>query len=113
MDVKPYVERRLVDNDGRFQVTTSKRGKWRRWLADLHLPDTDRTLNEELIDHGLATDYDSWLEQRRRRNVVRTAFDIGRDVREQLTSRATTDGKTPAQLLRHIVERILNMEPRT
>ncbi len=112
-EAKRYVERRLADNDGRFLVTTSKRGKWRRWLADLHLPDTDRTLNDELIDHGLATDYDSWLEQRRRRNVVRTAFDIGRDVREQLAARATADGRTPAQLLRHIVERFLNMESGT
>ena len=113
MEAKRYVERRIAENDGRFQASTSKRGKWRRWLADLHLPDAGRTLNEELIDQGLATDYDSWLEQRRRSDVVRTAFDIGRDVREQLTAWAKTDGRTPAQLLRHMVERFLSMESET
>ena len=113
MEAKHFVERRLAENDGQFEVITSKRGKWRRWLADLHLPDAGRTLSEELIDQGLAADYDSWLEQRRRRDVVRTAFDIGRDVRDELTARAKADGKTPAQLLRHIVERFLNMEPGT
>ena len=112
VEAKRYVEHRLAENDGRFQVTTSKRGKWRRWLADLHLPDSGRTLNEELIDQELATDYDSWLEQRRRRSIVRTAFDIGRDVREELTVRAKSDGRTPAQLLRHIVDRFLAMERR-
>ncbi len=113
MEAKHYVERRLAENHGRFQVTTSKRGKWRRWLADLHLPDAGRTLNQELIDQGLASDYDSWIEERRRSDVVRTAFDIGRDVREKLTERAKADGRTPAQLLRHIVERFLNVEPGT
>ena len=113
MEAKRYVERRLAEYDGRFEVTTSKRGKWRRWLADLHLPDAARTLNEELIDQALATDYDSWLEQRRRSDVVRTVFDIGRDLCDELTARAKADGKTPAQLLRQIVERFLNIEPGT
>ena len=62
IEAKHYVERRLAENNGRFQVSTSKQGKWRRWLAEVHLPDTDRT---------------------------------------------------PAQLLRHIVERFLNTHPGT
>ena len=107
MEAKRYVERRLSENDSKFEVATTKRGKWRRWLADLHLPDATATLNEELIDQGLATDFDAWLEQRRRRQVVRTVFDIDRDLRDELTVRAKAEEKTPAQLLRSIVERFL------
>jgi len=35
-------------------IETRKMGKWRRWLAKVHLPDTGRTLNEELVEKGLA-----------------------------------------------------------
>jgi len=35
-------------------IETRKMGKWRRWLAKVYLPDTGRTLNEELVEKGLA-----------------------------------------------------------
>ena len=35
-------------------IETKKLGKWRRWLAKVYLPDADKTLNEELIEKGLA-----------------------------------------------------------
>ena len=54
IEVKEYVERRLAENGNQMIIETRKMGKWRRWLAKAHLPDTGRTLNEELIERGLA-----------------------------------------------------------
>ena len=54
MEAKEYVERRLAENGNRMMIETRKLGKWRRWLAKVYLPDTRRTLNEELIEKGLA-----------------------------------------------------------
>ena len=54
MEAKEYVERRLAENGNQMIVETRKMGKWRRWLAKVYLHDTGRTLNEELIEKGLA-----------------------------------------------------------
>ena len=35
-------------------IETEKRCKWGRWLAKVYLRDSSKTLNEELIDKGLA-----------------------------------------------------------
>jgi len=50
---KKYVEKRLQDNGNEFVVETKKRGKWRRWIAKIYLRDSDKTLNEELVEKGL------------------------------------------------------------
>ncbi|MFP3975179.1 MAG: thermonuclease family protein [Chloroflexota bacterium] len=54
MEARSYVERRLGQNDHQMIVDTGKRGKWRRWVATVYLPDSDKSLNEELIEEGLA-----------------------------------------------------------
>jgi len=54
LEAKEYVERRLVENRNQMIIETRKMGKWRRWLAKVYLPDTGRTLNEELVEKGLA-----------------------------------------------------------
>jgi len=54
LEAKEYVERRLAENGNQMIIETRKMGKWRRWLAKVYLPDTGRTLNEELIEKGLA-----------------------------------------------------------
>ena len=54
LEAKEYVERRLNENGNQMIIETRKMGKWRRWLAKVYLPDTGRTLNEELIEKGLA-----------------------------------------------------------
>ena len=54
MEAKEYVERRLNENGNQMIIETRKMGKWRRWLAKVYLPDTRRTLNEELVEKGLA-----------------------------------------------------------
>jgi len=54
LEAKEYVERRLAENGKRMMIETKKLGKWRRWLAKIYLLDMGRTLNEELIEKGLA-----------------------------------------------------------
>ena len=47
-------KRRLAENGNQMIMETRKMGKWRRRLAKVYLPDIGRTLNEELIERGLA-----------------------------------------------------------
>ena len=54
MEAKEYVERRLAENGNRMIIETRKMGKWRRWLAKVYLSDAGKTLNEELVEKGLA-----------------------------------------------------------
>ena len=54
MEAKGYVERRLNENGNEMVIETKKRGKWRRWLATVYLKDTSKTLNDELVENGLA-----------------------------------------------------------
>ena len=54
MEAKEYVERRLKENGNELIIETKKRGKWRRWLATVYLKDSTKTLNEELVEQGLA-----------------------------------------------------------
>lgn len=54
MEAKEYVERRLNENNNMMIIKTRKLGKWRRWLAKVYLLDSGKTLNEELIEKGLA-----------------------------------------------------------
>lgn len=54
MEAKEYVEKRLKDNGNELIIETKKRGKWRRWLATVYLNDSPKTLNEELVEQGLA-----------------------------------------------------------
>ena len=54
IEAKTYLEKRLAKNGNRMLVETKKRGKRRRWLAKIYLPDSEISLNEELIEKGLA-----------------------------------------------------------
>ena len=54
IEAKEYVERRFAENGNQMIIETRKLGKWRRWLAKVYLPDTGRTLNEELVERDLA-----------------------------------------------------------
>ena len=54
MEAKEYVEKRLKENENELIIETNKRGKWRRWLATIYLNDSSKTLNEELVEKGMA-----------------------------------------------------------
>ena len=51
---KEYVERRFQDNDGKCIIETYNIGKYGRWVADIFLADSELSLNQELLDKGLA-----------------------------------------------------------
>ena len=54
IEARTYVEKRLAQNGNRMLVETGKRGKWRRGIATIYLPDSPKSLKEELIENGLA-----------------------------------------------------------
>ena len=55
MEAKEYVIRRLAENNNEFIVRTNKHpGVYGRYIADIVLPDSDITLNEELLQKGYA-----------------------------------------------------------
>ncbi len=54
LEAKEFVERRLSENENEMVIETRKRGKWRRWIAKIYLEDSEKTLNDELVEQGLA-----------------------------------------------------------
>lgn len=52
-EAKAYVERRLEENGHQMLVETGRRCRWGRWIATIFLPDSEKSLNEELIEKGL------------------------------------------------------------
>jgi hypothetical protein len=48
------IELGFYENGNEMIIETEKRGKWRRWLAKIYLKDADKTLNDELVEKGLA-----------------------------------------------------------
>lgn len=54
VSAKAYLEARFKENDGAMTIVSSRRGKWRRWLAYVFVPDATMSLNLELVDVGFA-----------------------------------------------------------
>ncbi|RZN15302.1 MAG: hypothetical protein EF812_02840 [Methanosarcinales archaeon] len=54
MEAKEYVEKRLKEDRNELIIETKKRSKWRHWLATIYLNDSLKTLNEELVEKGMA-----------------------------------------------------------
>ncbi len=52
---KEYVEKRLQENPDGFIIETLKQpGKYGRYIGEIFLPDSDISLNDELLQKGLA-----------------------------------------------------------
>ena len=62
---KAYVERRFAENNNECLIRSEKQGKYGRWLAWIYLADSDKTLNEELVEKGLAVWYYAHSEEKR------------------------------------------------
>lgn len=56
VEAKDFVERRLKENNNEMIIKTDKIGKWRRWIAEIILGDSKKTLNQELVEHGFAVE---------------------------------------------------------
>lgn len=55
MESKNYVEKRLNENGNIFRIRTDKEpGMYGRYIADILLEDSGLSLNDELLQHGLA-----------------------------------------------------------
>ena len=54
---KAFVERRFAENNNECIIKSEKQDKYGRWLAWIYLTDSDKTLNEELVERGLAVKY--------------------------------------------------------
>ena len=52
VEAKEYVEKRLQENNNEMIIKTDKLGKWRRWIAEIILEDSKKTLNQELVEQG-------------------------------------------------------------
>lgn len=56
IQAKSYVDKRMKENDGKFTIQTSKlTGKYGRYIGEIFFGDSDISLNDELLQQGLAT----------------------------------------------------------
>ena len=56
VEAKEYVEKRLQENSNEMIIKTDKVGKYRRWIAEIFLEDSKKTLNQELVEKGFAVE---------------------------------------------------------
>lgn len=56
VEAKDFVEKRLAENDNEMIIKTEKVGKYRRWIAEIILEDSKKTLNQELVEKGFAVE---------------------------------------------------------
>jgi micrococcal nuclease len=55
---KEYVEKRFKENNGECIIRSHRTGKYGRWIAEIWFLDSDKSLNQELLDEGLADEYE-------------------------------------------------------
>jgi|LGOV01.1.fsa_nt_gb micrococcal nuclease len=59
MEAKQFVEKRLADNNNQMRLRTYKyTGRYGRYIGEILLEDSDISLNEELVQKGLAEKVD-------------------------------------------------------
>ena len=59
MEAKQFVEKRLADNNNQIRLRTYKHtGRYGRYIGEILLEDSDISLNEELVQKGLAEKVD-------------------------------------------------------
>ena len=95
---RAFLEERLAASNGRVNLTSERRGKWRRWIAMVCVPGQAMSLNYQLVRAGLAD-----LMRNRSRPVRPPAgftlhFDA--DLRTRLQERSAQLGVDPAAVIR-------------
>ncbi len=53
-EAREFVERRLAENNNEMTIETHKTGKYGRYIAVVRLADSEVSLNQELVQAGLA-----------------------------------------------------------
>ncbi len=101
---KAFLEERFRANGGSMILHSSRRGKWRRWLAWVFAPAGQKVLNVQLLDAGLA-DYAPAGRPRNTRKVnSRISVTLEPDLRARLTERAEATDQTPREVV-HVADR--------
>ena len=100
-DAMGYLFRRLRENRFRAQIVSSRHGKWRRWLADIYFADSDRSLNDELVDRGYAHYWDG--RSPKTPGISRMIMEVADQTRGRLSDLAATEGIAPGQVAGRIV----------
>ena len=54
---KEFVDKRFQENNGECMVVSTRTGGYGRWIGEIFFADSDTSLNEELLNAGLATKY--------------------------------------------------------
>lgn len=58
MKAKEFVEKRFRENSNECIIRSHHTGKYDRWIAEIWFPDSDKMLSKELLDEGLAGEYE-------------------------------------------------------
>lgn len=96
-----YLFRRLRENRFHAQIVSSRYGKWRRWLADIYFADSDRSLNDELVDRGYAHYWDG--RSPKTPGFSRMIMEVADQTRGRLSDLAAGEGIAPGQVAGRIV----------
>lgn len=110
MEAKEYVIDRFARNRGRMTILTTHRGKWRRWLAEVFLPDSETTLNTDIVAAGLAL----WMNGRRNPDALthkRVDLRLSRPLYDSLSQRASLLRLKPNDLAHNVVRDYLEQPP--
>jgi micrococcal nuclease len=58
MKAKGYIENRFKENGNECIIRSHHTGKYGRWIAERWLPDSKKSLSHELLEKGLADEYE-------------------------------------------------------
>lgn len=82
-----------------MRIHSSRRGKWRRWLAWVRLMDNGKLLNIQLIEAGLAVFQPEGRRTSTQETSSRITLNLERGLQTRLTERATELRQTPRSVV--------------
>lgn len=101
---RDYVAARFAEHDGRMTLSTSRRGRWRRWLAEVYVGDSTTRLSDELLREQHAV---LWFRTPRREPSVGRLLGLSQELRDHIRDSADRMGVPPAELVERAVSRYL------
>lgn len=104
---RDYLFARLNRSGGAMEIVSSRHGKWRRWIAEIYLPDSERSLNQELVDEGHAQDWHRW---RSSRTTFRVMVDLDLTQRRLLGAHAQLGQTTESGLMQGLLQQFLEQQ---
>ena len=108
MEAKNFVRQRLEDNNNEFELYSNKIGKWRRWVADIYLTDSSKRLNQELLDKGLADDWETYKKKKQEKPTARTMINLDKSFRSEVEQHAKNKGMTVSELVKKALKQFVS-----